>query len=152
MTKDHFLDAGGGGSNIAVELPHVFAQCIDAAFMQVVLRAQRKGVHFELACQHVHHALDGQMYFLVAVAAESAYRGGVGVHRIAGQLAVIEFIRPGRVVGGCHGDVDACVGIGAAGMQHFDLQRDQLAVLLGANLHLRADAVADQRAGEIFLA
>ena len=37
-------------------------------------------------------------------------------------------------------------------MQQVDLDRHQLAVFLGADLHLRADAVTDQGRGEIFLA
>ena len=127
----------GAGCNVAVGFPHLLAQGVDLAFAQVVDLTQLEGIHLQLAGQHVHHALGGNLGFLVPVAAVSAHRRRVGVDGIAGQLAVLELVRTGGVVGGSDGDVYRGIRIGPAGMQDGGFDRHQLAVLLGADLHLR---------------
>ena len=119
---------------------------------EVVFLAEVEGGHVELAGEHVHEALDGEVAFLVAVAAEGADGGRVGVDALGFEQGVREFVGAGAVVGGGVADVDAGVGEGAGGVQDVGLDGDEGAVLLGADLHVVAEAVADEGAGEVFAA
>ena len=92
------------------------------------------------------------MAFLVAVAAEGADGGRVGVDALGFEQGVREFVGAGAVVRGGVADVDAGVGEGAGGVQDVGLDGDEGAVFLGADLHVVAEAVADEGAGEVFAA
>ncbi len=63
----------------AVGCVHAFAEGVDGVGAEVVLLAQVEEGHAELAGENVHEAFDGEVAFLMAVAAEGADGGRVGI-------------------------------------------------------------------------
>ena len=152
MRKDRPLDLLRALHDVAVAFPHSLAQRIHLADREVVLLAYLERRSPQLAGQDVYQAFDSELRLLVAIAAKRTDRRRVGIDAVALQVAVRELVGASRVVRCADGDVHPRVGIRTGGVVDLCLERDERPVMLGAQLHPRANAMADQCAGEVLLA